>query len=90
MIQEALADAGFTGEISYRIVDFSNEDAERFILVPRLAEIAAPLIEGDERNSAVREAIRESLLQMREEGTAFESGYRSHWLYGLHTTAPLK
>ena len=90
LIQDALADAGFTGEISDHIVSFSNEDAERFILVPRLAEIAAPLIEGDERDTAIRGAIGEVLLQMREVGTASESGYRSHWLYGLHTIPPLR
>jgi len=90
LIQEALSNAGFTSDISDRIVNFSNEDAERFILVPRLAEIAAPLIEGDERDTAIRGAIGEALLRMREAGTAFESGYRSHWLYGLHTIPPLK
>tara|TARA_B100000959_G_scaffold251609_1_gene281064 strand:- start:99 stop:455 length:357 start_codon:yes stop_codon:yes gene_type:complete len=90
LIQKALTKAGFTSDISDHIVSFSNEDAERFILVPRLAEIAAPLIEGDERDSAIRGAIGGALLQMREAGTATESGYRSHWLYGMHTIPPLK
>ena len=90
VILEALTNAGFTNEISDHIVNFSNEDAARFILVPRLAEIAAPLIKGEERNSAIRGAIGDALTQMREAGTASESGYRSHWLYGLHTIPRLK
>jgi hypothetical protein len=90
VIVEALTNAGFTSEISDQIVNFSNDDAARFILVPRLAEIAAPLIEGEKRSSAIREAVGYVLSQMREAGTASDSGYRSHWLYGLHAIPRLK
>ena len=90
VIVEALTNAGFTSEISDQIVNFSNDDAARFILVPRLAEIAAPLIEGEKRNSAIRESVGYVLSQMREAGTASDSGYRSHWLYGLHAIPRLK
>ena len=71
--------------ISHHVVGFSNEDAERFIMVPRLAEIAAPLIEGDERDIAIRNAIAGVLTDMRAAGTASGSEYRSHWIYGFHT-----
>ena len=80
----ALESAGFSTELSDRIVDFDEGDAERFILVPRLAEIAAPLMEGKQRISAIKGALAEVMEVMREEGTAFESGYRSHWVYGVH------
>ena len=48
VITDALG-AGFSSEISEKVVRFSNDDAERFVLVPRLAEIAAPLLKGIER-----------------------------------------
>ena len=82
---DAFESAGFSSEISDHIVGFSNEDSERFILVPRLSEIAAPLIEGEERDRAVCSAITSVLAKMREAGTASESEYRSHWVYGYHT-----
>lgn len=82
---DAFTSAGFSSIISDHVVGFSNEDAERFILVPRLSEIAAPLIEGDERDNAVRTAIAAVLEQMRKDGTASNEGYRSHWVYGYHT-----
>jgi cephalosporin hydroxylase len=85
VILDAFDSAGFSGTITDHIVGFSNEDAKRFILVPRLSEIAAPLVEGEERNKAVSEAIAAVLKQMRKIGTASDEGYRSHWIYGYHT-----
>ena len=82
---DAFEAAGFSSEISDHIVGFSNEDSERFILVPRLSEIAAPLIEGEDRDRAVCSAITSVLGNMREAGTASESEYHSHWVYGYHT-----
>ena len=85
ILMRAISSAGLMSRISDHVVDFSNEDAERFILVPRLAEIAAPLIEGEERDSAIRSAIASVLSKMRDAGTAHETAYRSHWVYGFHT-----
>jgi hypothetical protein len=85
VLTEAFAKAGLTSQISDHVVGFDNQDAERFILVPRLAEIAAPLIEGVERNVAIKDAISTVLSTMRAAGTASELEYRSHWVYGLHT-----
>jgi SAM-dependent methyltransferase len=87
LLMRAISSAGLLSRISDHVVDFSNEDAERFILVPRLAEIAAPLIEGEGRNAAISLAIAAVLKQMREAGTASESGYRSYWVYGYHIRA---
>jgi SAM-dependent methyltransferase len=84
VLMRAISSAGLMSRISDHVVEFSNEDAERFILVPRLAEIAAPLIEGDERDAAIRSAIAKVLANMREAGTAGESSYRSYWVYGYH------
>ena len=61
----AISSAGLLSSISDHVVEFSNEDAERFILVPRLAEIAAPLMKGEERNSAIRFAIKKVLMQFK-------------------------
>ncbi len=87
VILDAFDGAGLTCTISDHVIGFSNEDAKRFILVPRLAEIAAPLIEGEDRNRAVTAAIEAVLAEMRAAGTASEDEYRSHWVYGYHTLA---
>ena len=84
VIIEALIEAGFEGEVTDEVVDFSREDAERFILVPRLAEIAAPLREGKTRDSAIKEALNIAFSDMEDEGLADEECYRSHWVYGCH------
>ncbi len=84
VLMRAISSAGLLSRISDHVVDFSNEDAERFILVPRLAEIAAPLIEGEGRDAAIRSAIAEVLREMREAGTASDTHYRSYWVYGFH------
>jgi len=76
--------AGFSTELSDKVVDFHEQDAERFILVPRLAGIAAPLLAGDLRDSVIRDALAIVMERMREKGSCFEGGYRSHWVYGLH------
>jgi len=80
----ALEEAGFEGEVSDKVVDFSKEDAQRFVQVPRLAEIAAPLLEGEARDSAIRKALEKALTDMEEGGFADEHHYRSHWVYGRH------
>ena len=85
VLMSAISSAGLMSSISDHVVGFSNDDAERFILVPRLAEIAAPLIEGEERDTAIRNAIADVLADMHTSGTASESEYRSHWIYGYHT-----
>ena len=84
VILDALSEVGFTIEVSDRVVDFSHDDAERFILVPRLAEIAAPLLEGPERSIAIKKALSESLNGIADDGQGTESHYRSHWVYGFH------
>ena len=84
VIIEALIEAGFEGEVTDEVIDFSREDAERFILVPRLAEIAAPLREGNTRDSAIRESLNIVFSDMEDGGLADEEFYRSHWVYGCH------
>jgi len=84
VILEALKDAGFSSDISEEVVDFSNEDAERFVLVPRLAEIAAPLLQGEERENAIKRALNTALKSIADEGKGSEEAYRSHWIYGCH------
>lgn len=84
ILMRAISSAGLLSSISDHVVEFSNEDAERFILVPRLAEIAAPLMKGEERDSAISFAIKKVLNEMRKNGTANDTGYRSYWVYGFH------
>ena len=85
IILDAMSDAGFSTELSDRVVEFSSVDAERFVLVPRLAEIAAPLLAGKERDNAIREALRISLARIAKQGKGNDDFYRSHWIYGLHS-----
>jgi hypothetical protein len=87
VILDAFNAAGFSSTITDHVVGFSNEDAKRFILGPRLSEIAAPLLIGEERDNAVTTAITAVLAEMREAGTASEKEYRSHWVYGHHILA---
>ncbi len=84
VILDAMSEAGFSTEISEKVVDFSKDDAERFVLVPRLAEIAAPLLEGEERNNAIRTALKSALSEIEAQGKGTGTSYRSHWIYGLH------
>ena len=84
VILDAMSEAGFSTEISEKVVHFSNEDAERFVLVPRLAEIAAPLLEGDERDNAIRSALSSALSIIEAQGKGTGYSYRSHWIYGFH------
>ena len=85
VILNSLTEAGFTSEVTDHIVEFSNEDAERFILVPRLAEIAAPLMQGKERDDSIRKALSIALSNMRKRGISSTDSYRSHWVYGVHS-----
>ena len=84
VVLESLKDAGFSSDISEEVVDFSNDDAERFVLVPRLAEIAAPLLKGEERNNAIRGALKTALKSIADDGRGSERAYRSHWVFGCH------
>ena len=80
----ALSEAGFSSEIHDKVVSFSKEDAERFVLVPRLAEIGSPLQVGDERNDAIKRALETALNSIAIEGMGTEDAYRSHWVFGCH------
>ena len=84
IVNGALAEAGFSTEISDKVVSFSREDAENFALVPRLAEIASPLQIGDERDDAIRRALDNALNSISGEGKGDDEGYQSHWVYGFH------
>ena len=84
MITDALGGAGFSSEVSEKVVRFSNDDAERFVLVPRLAGIAAPLLKGVEREDAIKSALKVSLKELENRGKADGLAYRSHWIYGYH------
>ena len=85
-VLEALRKAGFSSEISDMVIDFSNIDAERFIMVPRLSEIAWPL-KGKEREEAIRRVLKSALIRIQEQGMGDEYCYRSHWVYGKHSLA---
>ena len=84
VILDALSEVGFSSEIHDEVVGFSNNDAERFALVPRLSEIAAPLLPGEERDEAIRAALKIALAEIAELGRGSHSEYRSHWVYGVH------
>ena len=84
VLMEAFSDAGFSNQVSEKVILFENNDAESFILVPRLAEIAAPLMQGDERDGSIKKALEIALSNIRNQGLGSETGYRSHWAYGLH------
>jgi SAM-dependent methyltransferase len=80
----ALREAGFSSEIQDKVVSFSREDAENFVLVPRLAEIASPLHLGEERDDAIRGALDSALRSIADEGRGNDEEYRSHWVFGRH------
>ena len=84
VITDALGGAGFSSEISEKVVRFSNDDAERFVLVPRLAEIAAPLLKGIEREDAIKRALKASLVELENRVKQTARAHRSHWIYGCH------
>ena len=84
LVLEALSEAGFSSEIQDKVVAFSREDAERFVLVPRLAEIASPLHLGEERDNAIRGALDTALGSIADEGRGNYDEYRSHWVFGRH------
>ena len=84
VIIDSMREAGFNTEISEKVVKFENDDAERFVLVPRLAEIAAPLIKGKERDNEIKKALKIALRRIADDGRGTDSSYRSHWIYGTH------
>ena len=84
VIIDSMRDAGFTTQISEKIVEFEKEDAERFVLVPRLAEIANPLMKGKQRDDEIKNALKFALGRIAEDGRGTDSSYRSHWIYGTH------
>ena len=84
VIIDSMRDAGFTTQISEKIVEFEKDDAERFVLVPRLAEIAAPLMKGEQRDDEIKKALELSLGRIADDGKGTDSSYRSHWIYGTH------
>ncbi len=84
VIIDSMRDAGFTTQISEKIVEFEKDDAERFVLVPRLAEIAAPLMKGEKRDDEIKKALKLSLGRIADDGKGTDSSYRSHWIYGSH------
>ena len=84
IIIDSMRDAGFTTQISEKVVEFENYDAERFVLVPRLAEIAAPLIKGKQRDDEIKKALKVALSRIADNGRGTDSSYRSHWIYGTH------
>ena len=84
VIIDSMREAGFNTEISEKVVKFENDDAERFVLVPRLAEIAAPLIKGKERDNEIKKALKIALRRIADNGRGTDSSYRSHWIYGTH------
>ena len=84
VIIESFSGAGFSNRVTDKVIHFENDDAESFILVPRLAEIAAPLIEGKNRDEVIKKALKEALSKMRNQGLGSTFGYRSHWVYGFH------
>ena len=84
VIIDSMRDAGFTTQISEKIVEFEKEDAERFVLVPRLAEIASPLMKGKQRDDEIKKALELSLGRIADDGKGTDSSYRSHWIYGTH------
>ena len=84
VIIDSMRDAGFTTQISEKIVEFEKDDAERFVLVPRLAEIAAPLMKGEKRDDEIKKALELSLGRIADDGKGTDSSYRSHWIYGSH------
>jgi len=84
VIIDSMKEAGFTSQISEKVVEFENDDAERFVLVPRLAEIAAPLVVGEQRDKEIRESLKVALKRISDDGKGTDSSYRSHWIYGTH------
>ena len=84
VVLRALSEAGFSSEIHDKVIPFSREDAKKFALVPRLAEIASPLQVGDDRDSAIRGALETALDSIADEGRGTVGEYRTYWVFGCH------
>jgi len=83
----AVEGAGMSSRIATEQIEMSLDDAERFILVPRLSDVAAPLDSGEQRDQLIRSALEASFTAMREGGKADDDVYRIHWTFGVHELA---
>ena len=84
VVLRALREAGFSSEIHDKVIPFSRDDAESFVLVPRLAEIGSPLRVGDERDEAIKGALETALNSIADGGRGTDEEYWSHWIFGCH------
>jgi SAM-dependent methyltransferase len=84
IITDAMDDVGFQSEYSTLEVSMTDTDALRFILVPRLAAVAAGIKDEAARTALIKRCLDETLDELRASGQADENGYRSHWTYGEH------
>ena len=84
IITDAIDAVGFQSEYSTLEVSMADEDALRFILVPRLAAVAAGIEDEAARTALIERCLAETLDELRASGQADENGYRSHWTYGEH------
>jgi hypothetical protein len=84
IITNSIDAVGFQSEYSTLEVCMTDADALRFILVPRLAAVAAGIKDEAARTALIERCLAETLDELRASGQADENGYRSHWTYGEH------
>ncbi|MDC0056366.1 class I SAM-dependent methyltransferase [Deltaproteobacteria bacterium] len=84
IITDAIDAVGFQSEYTTLEVSMADVDALRFILVPRLAAVAAGIEDESVRTVLIERCLAETLEELRASGQADENGYRSHWIYGAH------
>lgn len=84
IITGAIDAVGFQSEYSTLEVNMADADALRFVLVPRLAAVAAGIEDEEARTALIKRCLAETLNELRASGQADENGYRSHWTYGMH------
>lgn len=82
--EEIFTENGLSSEFHSLVVNFSYDDMERFILVPRLSEIALPLPPGNQRELKIKQYLKMVFEKMIESGSADRNFFRSHWTYGIH------
>ena len=82
MLIDAAKAAGFDLHIDTEEISMSFVDAERFILVPRLAEVASPLPAGEHRDALICSALEVVFASMQASNQADDKWYRIHWTYG--------